>query len=92
MFRLTCYYYRKAYYRSFWLTPPACAVPDLKRGYSGETKFPLILQAFHRYTWYVAVLFILMLAWDAILAFRFPTASGGMRKSRSANGRSARSP
>jgi hypothetical protein len=25
-FRLTCYYYRKAYYRSFWQSPPACAV------------------------------------------------------------------
>ncbi len=61
LFRLTCYYYRKAYYRSFWLTPPACAVPDLKRGYTGETKFPLTLQAFHRYTWYLAVLFIVML-------------------------------
>jgi len=22
-FRLTCYYYRKAYYRAFWLSPPA---------------------------------------------------------------------
>jgi len=76
LFRLTCYYYRKAYYRSFWLTPPACAVPDLKRGYSGETKFPLILQAFHRYTWYVAVFFIAMLTWDALLAFRFPNGFG----------------
>ena len=76
LFRLTCYYYRKAYYRSFWLTPPACAVPDLKRGYSGETRFPLLLQSFHRYTWYVAVLFILMLTWDAILAFRFPNGFG----------------
>ena len=27
-FRFTCYYYRKAYYRAFWLSPPACAVPD----------------------------------------------------------------
>jgi hypothetical protein len=76
LFRLTCYYYRKAYYRSFWLTPPGCAVPDLKRGYTGETKFPLILQAFHRYTWYLAVLFIVMLTWDAILAFRFPNGFG----------------
>jgi hypothetical protein len=59
-----------------WLTPPACAVPDLKRGYTGETKFPLILQAFHRYTWYLAVLFIVMLTWDAILAFRFPNGFG----------------
>jgi len=25
-FRLTCYYYRKAYYRAFWLSPPACAI------------------------------------------------------------------
>ena len=23
-FRLTCYYYRKAYYRAFWASPPAC--------------------------------------------------------------------
>ena len=76
LFRLTCYYYRKAYYRSFWVSPPACAVPDVKRGYSGETRFPLILQAFHRYTWYVAVFFIVMLTWDAILAFRFPNGFG----------------
>ncbi len=25
-FRLTCYYYRKAYYRAFFFDPPACAV------------------------------------------------------------------
>jgi hypothetical protein len=75
-FRLTCYYYRKAYYRSFWWAPAACAVRDARAGYSGETRFPLILQSFHRYTWYVAVLFILMLTWDALLAFRFPEGFG----------------
>jgi len=26
LFRFTCYYYRKAYYRAFTGTPPACAV------------------------------------------------------------------
>jgi len=57
LFRLTCYYYRKAYYRSFWLAPVACAVRDVK-GYTGETRFPLILQNFHRYMWYIAVIFI----------------------------------
>ena len=77
LFRLTCYYYRKAYYRSFWMAPAACAVRDVKSGYSGETRFPLILQNFHRYAWYVAVLFIVVLAWDALLAFRFPTPAGG---------------
>ncbi|MGH7277818.1 MAG: hypothetical protein ACREJG_03940 [Candidatus Rokuibacteriota bacterium] len=76
LFRLTCYYYRKAYYRSFWLAPPACAVPDVKRGYTGETRFPLFLQNFHRYTWYVAVVFIVLLTWDAILAFQFPDGFG----------------
>jgi hypothetical protein len=25
-FRVTCYYYRKAYYRAFFMDPPACAV------------------------------------------------------------------
>ncbi len=40
-FRATCYYYRKAYYRSFFLDPPACAVAESpKRNYCGETKVP----------------------------------------------------
>lgn len=76
VFRLSCYYYRKAYYRSFWLAPAACAVRDVKSGYAGETRFPLILQNFHRYTWYIAVLFIVVLTWDALLAFRFPDGFG----------------
>jgi hypothetical protein len=77
LFRLTCYYYRKAYYRSFWLSPSACAVRDAKSTYSGETRFPLFLQNFHRYAWYVAVIFIVLLTWDALLAFRFPVPGGG---------------
>src|ERR1700733_4170913 len=32
-FRLTCYYYRGAYYKAFFMTPPNCAV----RGTSGVT-------------------------------------------------------
>src|SRR5215467_6738055 len=37
-FRVTCYYYRKAYYRAFFLDPPACAVGELRHKYSGETR------------------------------------------------------
>ena len=45
LFRATCYYYRKAYYRSFFLDPPACAVSEMRRtGYRGETAFPFVLQ------------------------------------------------
>ncbi len=44
-FRATCYYYRKAYYRSFFLDPPACSVGEFRpHKYRGETAFPLILQ------------------------------------------------
>jgi hypothetical protein len=69
-FRLTCYYYRKAYYRSFWASPPACAVAEPRRGYTGETRFPLIVQNIHRYFMYVAVLFAALLSWDAIHSLR----------------------
>jgi hypothetical protein len=64
-FRLTCYYYRKAYYRAFTQHPPACAVAEGHRGdYSGETKFPLILQNLHRYMLYFALLFLVFLWYD----------------------------
>src|ERR1700733_9955412 len=33
--RATCYYYRKLYYRAFWLSPPACAVAEPHAHYSG---------------------------------------------------------
>jgi hypothetical protein len=69
-FRLTCYYYRKAYYRSFWLAPPACAVAEPHKRYTGETRFPLILQNIHRYFFYFAVVFAVILTWDAIVSFR----------------------
>ena len=75
-FRLTCYYYRKAYYRSFWWAPPACAVPDARLRYTGETRFPLILQNIHRYFFYLALPFPIILGWDAIRAFSFPEGLG----------------
>jgi hypothetical protein len=69
LFRLTCYYYRKAYYRAFWLSPPACAVAEPHARYTGETRFPLILQNIHRWFWYAAVVVALILTYDAVLAF-----------------------
>ncbi|HWB66466.1 MAG TPA: hypothetical protein VG708_06535 [Mycobacteriales bacterium] len=72
LFRTTCYYYRKAYYRSFWFSPPACAVAEPHRRYTGERRFPLILQNSHRYWWYFAVLFIGILGYDAVISFSFP--------------------
>jgi hypothetical protein len=76
LFRLTCYYYRKAYYRSFWMSPPACAVPDGHKSYSGETRFPLIFQNAHRYAFYAAAIISVINTYDAILAHR--TAGGGL--------------
>lgn len=75
-FRLTCYYYRKAYYRSFWWAPPACAVPDARKGYTGETRFPLILQNIHRYFFYFGAIFSVLLTYEAIRAFDFDGSIG----------------
>lgn len=69
-FRMTCYYYRKAYYRAFWMSPPACAVAEPHKKYTGETRAPLILQNSHRWFFYAGLVFNLILTWDTILAFR----------------------
>jgi hypothetical protein len=69
-FRLTCYYYRKAYYRAFWMSPPACAVAEPHKGYSGETRLPLILQNIHRYFWYFGAIVNAVLTYDVVIAFR----------------------
>jgi hypothetical protein len=71
-FRLTCYYYRKAYYRSFWLAPPGCAVSDGHGSYTGETRFPLLLQNIHRYFFYFGLILNVILSIDAVEAFRQP--------------------
>ncbi|HKR60475.1 MAG TPA: hypothetical protein VJS64_12135 [Pyrinomonadaceae bacterium] len=71
-FRATCYYYRKAYYRAFFLDPPACSVGEANaHKYKGETAFPFILQNLHRYYLYVALIFLIILWYDAIRAFWF---------------------
>ena len=69
-FRATCYYYRKTYYRAFWLSPPACAVAEPHKAYTGETRFPLIAQNLHRYFFYAALLVAAVLTYDAAIAFR----------------------
>jgi hypothetical protein len=76
-FRLTCYYYRKAYYRSFWLSPPACAVAEPHRRYTGETRLPLLGQNLHRYFFYAGLVFNVILTYDAVLAFRDETGAWG---------------
>jgi hypothetical protein len=71
-FRATCYYYRRAYYRSYFLTPPACAVGDLSLPpgkYGGESNFPLILQNLHRFFMYGALLFTPILWYGAFRGF-----------------------
>jgi hypothetical protein len=65
LFRFTCYYYRKAYYRSFNMMPPACAVGARKTNYNGERKL-LVFQNLHRYALYFALLFLVFLWHDFI--------------------------
>ncbi len=75
--RTTCYYYRKSYYRSFFLAPPSCAVAGVaRRKYNGETKLPLVLNNLHRFFFYLAVIVVLFLWIDAIRAFFYNGAFG----------------
>ena len=76
-FRLTCYYYRGAYYKSFWADPPACAVGEPRGSYWGENAMPLLLQNLHRYMLYFALIFCVILTWDAWEALWFTTPDGG---------------
>jgi len=75
-FRFTCYYYRGAYYKAFWLDPVNCAVGEPRKTYLGERYFPLIIQNIHRYFFYLAVWFIFILTWDAWDGLWFKDATG----------------
>jgi len=68
-FRVTCYYYRKAYYRSLWFSPQACAVREPHKKYTGETRFPLIANNYHRYFFYAAAVLLVINLYDAFFAF-----------------------
>jgi hypothetical protein len=79
-FRLTCYYYRGAYYKAFWADPPACAVGEPRNSYCGESAFPLILQNVHRYFLYLALFFLVVLAYDVWEAMWFFDIATGKKR------------
>jgi hypothetical protein len=82
-FRVSCYYYRKAYYRAFFLDPVGCAVGEpsrfcgIRRGreYMGETKL-LLFQNVHRYFLYLALVFLVILTIDVVRSCRWPDGFG----------------
>jgi hypothetical protein len=76
-FRLTCYYYRGAYYKAFWADPPSCSVGEPRKKYRGERSFPLILQNVHRYFLYLALVFLVILALDVWRAMWFTDSQTG---------------
>ncbi|MDH3285032.1 MAG: succinate dehydrogenase [Acidobacteriota bacterium] len=71
LFRLTCYYYRKAYYRAFTGSPPACGVVPLakeSRSYRGETAW-LVFQNLHRFAAVPSLFYLVILFADAVAGF-----------------------
>jgi len=78
LFRVTCYYYRRAYYRSVWQSPPACAVAEPHSRYTGETRLPLIVQNSHRYFFYVALIISVINTYDAIVPLRHGLGLGNL--------------
>ena len=78
LFRVTCYYYRGAYYKAFWADPPACTVGEPRTRYRGEQTFPLVLQNVHRYFLWIALVFLVLLAWDVWKAVWFVDPATGL--------------
>ena len=73
LFRFTCYYYRKSYYRAFTARPYACAVPAAVPGgsYKGERGL-LVVQNVHRYFLYAAIVITVFLLYDALRSIFTP--------------------
>ena len=78
-FRVTCYYYRGAYYKAFWADPPSCTVGEPRSSYWGENSFPLILQNVHRYMLFLSVFVLIILAADVWKALWWTDAATGTR-------------
>jgi hypothetical protein len=70
-FRMSCYYYRKVYYRAFYFSPPACAVSEPVRTYRGEAGVLRWLPIVHRWFLYASIVVLLVLWYDALRAFNF---------------------
>jgi hypothetical protein len=72
-FRVSCYYYRKAYHRAFF-APPACAMSPptmLQRfKYRGEQALPWVFNNLHRFFLYTAIVNVAFLLYDLLHAFR----------------------
>jgi hypothetical protein len=79
LFRLTCYYYRGAYYKAFWADPPSCTVTEPRKTFRGENSFPLILQNVHRYFMYISLIFLVFLLSDVWKALWFTDAVTGQK-------------
>lgn len=71
-FRFTCYYFRRAYYRSFVARPANCGVEAFKgNGYRGE-RGVMVLNNLHRYFLYLAIAKMLVDTWHVITAVATP--------------------
>lgn len=69
LFRLTCYGHRQAYYRAFTMTPPACSVGASTGKYEGERRG--LFQTLHRWTLYLALVFLVILWFDFASSLRW---------------------
>ena len=78
LFRLTCYYYRGAYYKAFWADPPSCTIGEPRASYWGENSFPLVMQNMHRYALFLALAVLAILFVDVWKALWFTNPSTGM--------------
>ena len=74
LFRVSCYYYRKAYHRAMF-APPACAKepPSLlmRFKYRGEVALPWVFNNLHRFFLYTAIVNVAFLLYDVARAMTY---------------------
>jgi hypothetical protein len=74
LFRVSCYYYRKAYHRAMF-APPACAMepptPLQRIKYRGEQTLPWVFNNLHRFFLYTAIINVAFLLVDVVRALSF---------------------
>src|SRR5262249_18377962 len=76
-FRLTCYYYRRAYYPAFWRAPAAGAGREPHAAHSGETRVPPVWRNPHPHFFFAGVARRDLAPLDRAPAFRGPDGNFG---------------
>ena len=77
LFRFTCYYYRGAYYKAFWMDPVSCTVGEPRSSYLGRRPFRSSCRTSIATSRTSPCVFLFLLSYDVWLALWFTNPATG---------------